>query len=130
MLAKTGLANEPDFKAQLDKRQWPALSEKLTDIFKTKTRDQWCELMEGTDVCFAPVLSLSEAPHHPHNVDRKTFLKVDGQIQPAPAPRFSVTQAGAPRKAPQVGDDTVSVLKELGHDNTQIEHLKAQGVIQ
>ena len=130
LLAKTGLANEPDFKAQLDKRQWPALSEKLTDIFKTKTRDQWCELMEGTDVCFAPVLSLSEAPHHPHNVDRKTFLKVDGQIQPAPAPRFSVTQAGAPRKAPQVGDDTVSVLKELGHDNTQIEHLKAQGVIQ
>jgi len=86
--------------------------------------------MEGTDICFAPVLSLSEAPHHPHNVARKTFLEVDGQFQPAPAPRFSVTKAEAPRKSPQVGDDTASVLKDLGHDVGQIEALKAQGVVQ
>jgi len=83
LLEKTDIKDDPNFTAQLDKTQWPALSEKLTDIFKTKTRDQWCEIMEGTDVCFAPVLSLSEAPHHTHNVARKTFLEVDGQLQPA-----------------------------------------------
>ena len=130
LLEKAGIKDEPDFAAQLDKRQWPALSEKLTDLFKTKTRDQWCELMEGTDVCFAPVLSLSEAPNHPHNVARKTFLEVNGRVQPAPAPRFSVTKADAPRKSPQVGDDTASVLKDLGHDSTQIEALKSQGIVQ
>ena len=130
LLEKAGIKDEPDFAAQLDKRQWPALSEKLTDLFKTKTRDQWCEIMEGTDVCFAPVLSLAEAPHHSHNVARKTFLEVNGRVQPAPAPRFSVTKADAPRKSPQVGDDTASVLKDLGHDSTQIEALKSQGIVQ
>ena len=130
LLEKAGIKDEPDFAAQLDKRQWPALSEKLTDLFKTKTRDQWCELMEGTDVCFAPVLSLSEAPNHPHNMARKTFLEVNGRVQPAPAPRFSVTKADAPHKSPQVGDDTASVLKDLGHDSTQIEALKSQGIVQ
>lgn len=130
LIEKAGIKDEPDFAAQLDKRQWPALSEKLTDLFKTKTRDQWCEIMEGTDVCFAPVLSLAEAPHHSHNVARKTFLEVNGRVQPAPAPRFSVTKADAPRKSPQVGDDTASVLKDLGHDSAQIEALKSQGIVQ
>ena len=130
LLEKAGIKDEPDFAAQLDKRQWPALSEKLTDLFKTKTRDQWCEIMEGTDVCFAPVLSLAEAPHHSHNVARKTFLEVNGRVQPAPAPRFSVTKADAPRKSPQVGDDTASVLKDLGHDSAQIEAFKSQGIVQ
>jgi len=113
-----------------DKSQWPALSEKLTAIFKTKTRDAWCEIMEGTDVCFAPILSLREAPHHPHNVARKTFLDVGGAVQPAPAPRFSVTKADTPQQAPQVGDDTDSVLEAIGRDRTQIEALKSRGVVQ
>ena len=128
LLEKTGLTDDPDFAAQLDKTKWPALSEKLTALFKTKTRDEWCEIMEGTDICFAPVLSLSEAPNHPHNAVRETFVEVGGAVQPAPAPRFSVTQAEPPRQSPQVGDDTASVLKDLGHDSAQIEQLISNGI--
>ena len=128
LLEKTGLTDDPDFAAQRDKTKWPALSEKLTTLFKTKTRDEWCEIMEGTDICFAPVLSLSEAPHHPHNAARETFVEVGGTVQPAPAPRFSVTQAEPPRQSPQVGDDTATVLRDLGHDDTQIEQLIFKGI--
>ena len=128
LLEKTGLTDDPDFAAQRDKTKWSALSEKLTALFKTKTRDAWCEIMEGTDICFAPVLSLSEAPHHPHNAARETFVEVGGAVQPAPAPRFSVTQAEPPRQSPQVGDDTASVLKDLGHDDAQIEQLISKGI--
>ena len=87
------LACLPDqaFDAQMDCEAWPALKQKLAETFKTKTRDEWCTIMEGTDVCFAPVLSLSEAPHHPHMAARKTFVERHGAIQPAPAPRFSRT---------------------------------------
>ena len=130
LIEKAGLSDDTDFEAQLDKTQWPALSKKLTAIFKTKTRDKWCELMEGTDVCFAPVLSLSEAPHHPHNVARNTFLEVGGTVQPAPAPRFSVTKAETPRRSPQVGDDTDSILEAIGRNRAQIEALKSRGVVQ
>ena len=130
LIQKAGLTDDTDFAAQLDKTQWPALSEKLTVIFKMKTRDEWCELMEGTDVCFAPVLSLSEAPHHPHNVARNTFLEVGGTVQPAPAPRFSVTKAETPRRSPQVGDDTDSILEAIGRNRAQIEALKSRGVVQ
>ena len=130
LIEKADLSEDTDFEAQLDKTQWPALSKKLTAIFKTKTRDKWCELMEGTDVCFAPVLSLSEAPQHPHNVARNTFLEVGGIVQPAPAPRFSVTKAETPRRSPQVGDDTDSILEAIGRDRAQIEALKSRGVVQ
>ena len=130
LIQKAGLTDDTDFAAQLDKTQWPALSEKLTVIFKMKTRDEWCELMEGTDVCFAPVLSLSEAPQHPHNVARNTFLEVGGTVQPAPAPRFSVTKAETPRRSPQVGDDTDSILEAIGRNRAQIEALKSRGVVQ
>ena len=127
LLEKTGLTNDPDFAAQRDKSKWPDLSEKLTAIFKTKTRDAWCEIMEGTDVCFAPVLSMTEAPHHPHNAARKTFIDVGGTLQPAPAPRFSVTTTQPPKLAPQAGSNTVEILKELGHDDTQIEQILSNG---
>ena len=130
LLEKTGLTDDPEFIGQMDKAKWPMLSEKLTTIFKTKSRDEWCELMEGTDVCFAPVLSMSEALDHPHNAARGTFLEVGGKQQPAPAPRFSVTKTQAPRQAPQVGDDTTSVLKDIGHDKAQIEQLISQGIVQ
>jgi alpha-methylacyl-CoA racemase len=93
-----GLAEDTDFDAQMDTRQWPALKEKLTDLFKTKTRTQWCDLMEGTDICFAPVLSLTEAKQHPHNVERQTFVDVDGMMQPAPVPRYSVTVSDPPKR--------------------------------
>ncbi|MCG6120925.1 MAG: CoA transferase, partial [Blastomonas sp.] len=76
-----------------DPRQWGPLKDKLTALFLTKTRDDWCAIMEHTDICFAPVLSLTEAPEHPHNKQRGTFVEVAGMVQPAPAPRFSETPA-------------------------------------
>ena len=94
----TGLADDSDFDAQMDLKQWPALKEKLTALFKTKTRTQWCDLMEGTDICFAPVLSLTEAKEHPHNVARQTFVDVDGLKQPAPVPRYSITVSDPPKR--------------------------------
>ncbi len=93
-----GLAEDSDFDAQMDPRQWPVLKEKLTALFKTKTRAQWCDLMEGTDICFAPVLSLTEAKEHPHNIARQTFVDVGGLMQPAPVPRYSVTVSDSPKR--------------------------------
>ena len=91
-----GLEADAAFDAQMDKSQWPVLKAKLTDIFKTKTRDEWAAIMEGTDICFGPIMSMGEALQHPHNVARQTFVKVDGFDQPAPAPRFLGTPAPAP----------------------------------
>lgn len=96
---RAGLTQDPDFDAQMDPRAWPALKAKLTSLFKQKTRDQWCALMEMTDVCFAPVLSMAEAPAHLHNAARATFIEVDGVMQPAPAPRYSKTQTATPTMA-------------------------------
>ena len=92
-----GLEDDADFDAQMNPASWGPLKEKLTALFGTKTRAQWCDLMEGSDVCFAPVLSLTEARTHPHNVARDTFVKVGEHVQPAPAPRYSVTVSDAPR---------------------------------
>ncbi|WP_017670107.1 CaiB/BaiF CoA-transferase family protein [Blastomonas sp. AAP53] len=93
---KAGLS-DPAFDLQMDPRQWGPLKDRLTALFLTKTRDEWCAIMEHTDICFAPVLSLTEAPEHPHNKQRGTFVEVDGILQPAPAPRFSETPAPVPR---------------------------------
>jgi alpha-methylacyl-CoA racemase len=82
---------EADFDAQMDRKAWPALKQKLTEVFKSKTREEWCKLMEGTDVCFAPILTMAEAPDHPHMAARKIFVNRHGVTQPAPAPRFSRT---------------------------------------
>ncbi|RHW18804.1 CoA transferase [Sphingomonas gilva] len=91
-----GVAGDPAFDAQMDARGWPALKAKLAAIFATRTRDEWCAVMEGTDICFAPVLTPGEAPAHPHNVARGTFVEVDGLTQPAPAPRFSIPASKGP----------------------------------
>lgn len=85
---------DPQFDAQMDKANWPSLKTKLAAVFATKTRDEWCALMEGTDVCFAPVLTMSEATQHPHMVAREVFASHEGHMQPAPAPRFSRTPSG------------------------------------
>jgi alpha-methylacyl-CoA racemase len=90
--AATGLADDPDFDAQMNPAAWPMLRDKLAAIFRTRTRDAWCALLEGTDACFAPVLSMAEAPGHPHNVARGAFIERAGVVQPAPAPRFSAPQ--------------------------------------
>jgi alpha-methylacyl-CoA racemase len=83
--------DEALYDGQMDAQNWPAMKQKMTAVFKSKTRDEWCAIMQGTDVCFAPVLSLSEAPDHPHMAERKIFVSHDGVVQPAPAPRFSRT---------------------------------------
>ncbi|MBW8752830.1 MAG: CoA transferase [Sphingomonadales bacterium] len=93
LLDKLGLTGDPAFAQDADRATWPAVKERLRALFKTRTRDEWCAIMEDTDICFAPVLSLAEAPRHPHNVARGTFVEEGGIIQPAPAPRFSGTPA-------------------------------------
>lgn len=113
LLAKAGLT-DPDFTAQMDRSAWPALSKRLADVIRLKSRDEWCALMEGTDVCFAPVLSWDEAPLHPHNLARKTFIELDGVTQPAPAPRFSVTPGAPGAAAPKPGQHTAEVLRDWG----------------
>ena len=92
------LEDDAEFDAQMNPKQWPGLKAKLTALFKTKSRSQWCDLMEGTDICFAPVLSLTEAKQHPHNIERQTFVDVEGMEQPAPAPRYSVTVSDPPKR--------------------------------
>ena len=93
LLEKTGLAGDPDFAQQMNPLKWDQLKARMTALILTKTRDEWCAIMDGTDICFAPVLSLKEAPQHPHNVARSTFVEDGGMVQPAPAPRFSATPA-------------------------------------
>jgi alpha-methylacyl-CoA racemase len=126
LLEKTGLAGE-DLPPQLDHSQWPKLHERLAAIFRTKTRDEWCEIMEGSDVCFAPVLSMAEAPEHPHNRHRRTFLDEAGAVQAAPAPRFSRTAPEIGCPAPHIGQDTESVLSDHGFSGEEIEKLLASG---
>jgi len=110
---KAGIASDPLFAAQHDKSRWAEQKNRLSSIFKAKTRDEWCALMELTDICFAPVLSLREAARHPHNAARNTFTQIGGATQPAPAPRFSATPAPTPRAAPVAGADTAAVLAAL-----------------
>jgi alpha-methylacyl-CoA racemase len=93
---RCGIA-DPLFDNQMDSNRWPLLKLRLADIFRTRTRDEWCALLEGTDACVAPVLDWDEAPEHSHNRARETFVSIDGVVQPSPAPRFSRTPAGPPR---------------------------------
>jgi alpha-methylacyl-CoA racemase len=125
---KLGL-DDPAFDAQQDESAWPALKERLAAIFLQRTRDEWCALLEGSDVCFAPVLSLREAPSHPHNLDRQTFISVGDVTQPAPAPRFSATPAPAPIPAPDIGADGEAILREMGYANDAIKALRATGAL-
>jgi alpha-methylacyl-CoA racemase len=102
---------------------------KLEDIFKTRTRDEWCSLLQGTNACFAPVLTMAEAPHHPHNVARATFIESDGVVQPAPAPRFGRTPSGRPAPPRPRGDGTRSALADWGIDGERIDALFANGAL-
>jgi alpha-methylacyl-CoA racemase len=128
LLRLTGLEGV-ELPWQNDRGEWPAMKERLAEIFKTKTRDEWCEVMEGTDVCFAPVLSLGEAPLHPHNVHRGTFIELDGAVQPAPAPRFSGTPVSVQRPPSHAGQHTDEVLAEWGLDTDRIAKLREAGAI-
>ncbi|PZO54886.1 MAG: carnitine dehydratase [Alphaproteobacteria bacterium] len=114
LLERTGLSSDPAFAMQMNKPEWPAMSEKVAAVIKTKTRDEWTALMEGTDVCFAPVLSMAEAPDHAHNVARGTFVEVAGLKQPAPAPRFSRTPAAVQGPPGGTGEETAKILADWG----------------
>ena len=115
--------------AQHDKARWPELRARLSDAFKQKTRDEWCTLLDGHDVCFAPVLSLTEAPSHPHNRSRGAFMERDDVIQPAPAPRFSRTPGRVVRGAPQCGEGAAAALAEWGFDAAEISRFRAGGAL-
>ena len=124
-----GLEEDRAFDAQHDKAQWPVLKEKLTVLFKSKTRAQWDACLEHTDVCYAPVLTMSEATAHPHNLARQTFIDVDGDTQPAPAPRYSATATAGPKPAPIPGDDTDTILAELGIPEEERARLRDTGTV-
>jgi len=124
---KCGLT-DPAFDPQWDQARWPELKERMAAVFKTKTRAQWCDLLEGTDVCFAPVLDLDEAAAHPHNQARGTFVQVDGITQPAPAPRFSRTPAAACHPVRAAGADGRALLSEAGLGEAEIARLLGDAV--
>lgn len=124
-----GLANDPEFDRQMDPKAWPALKDKLTALFKTRTRDEWCALMDASDVCFAPVLSMAEAAQHPHNVARETFVEVGGDTQPAPAPRYSGTPTSAPAPERKPGADSKAILQSAGLSQAEIDALLKSGAL-
>ena len=127
LLRLSGLEGEK-LPAQNETSSWPAMKQRLTAIFRTKTRDEWCRIMEGTEVCFAPVLSMSEAAAHPHNRHRATLVEVDGVTQPAPAPRFSRTPGAIQRPPSASGADTETALRDWGFSSAEVERLVASGV--
>jgi len=128
LLELTGLKGEA-MPHQMDRSGWPKGKERLTAIFKTKTRDEWCAVMEGTDVCFAPVLSLAEAPEHPHMKARNTFVEVEGVRQPGPAPRFSRTPGVIERPPAHAGEHTDEALADWGFPSGDVEALRKSGAI-
>lgn len=117
------------YMEQLDKTQWPKLKQKFAKIFKTRTRQQWCELLEGTDVCFAPVLDMDEAAYHPHNIARANLIERDGVLQSAPAPRFSRTPGSIQGSPVDAGANSDEILAEMGLTVQQISDLRQQGIV-
>jgi alpha-methylacyl-CoA racemase len=129
LLVEKGGLDPERFSAQMDMTQWPAFKDELIEVFKSKSQAEWCEIMEGTDVCFAPVLSIFEAPDHPHNKARNAFVEIDGVVQPAPSPRFSRTGAEISHAARAPGEDTEAVLLDSGFSAEAVATLREAGVI-
>jgi alpha-methylacyl-CoA racemase len=128
LLQLTGLEGD-DLPMQMDRSQWPAMKERFAALFKSKTRDEWQELLEGTDACAVPVLSLSEAHAHPHNQARQTFVERDGVLQPAPAPRFSRTAADLAGPPPSPGQHTEAALVDWGFSGDEVAKLRETGAV-
>ena len=129
LLEKTGLSREENLPDQLDKSKWPEMHERFERIFKSKTQTEWCNIMEGSDVCFAPVLTFNEAPHHPHNKARGTFVDIEGISQPNPAPRFSRTPGSIKGAAPDYGQNTREGLVEWGFQEKEVRELIEHKVV-
>jgi len=121
--------DDPEFLKQNEKESWASLRQKLEELFATKTQAQWCELLEGTDVCFAPVLNLAEAPQHPHNKARASFVDFEGVTQPAPAPRFSRSQSSIQSAAAIAGEHSEEILRDWGFDDHTIAELARENAI-
>lgn len=129
LLRLTGLEQDDGFAAQMDRTSWPDLKERIGAVFMTKTRDDWCEIMEATDVCFAPVLTLAEAPEHPHNQHRGVFTEIAGVTQPNPSPRFSRTKEMIQGPPANPGEHTDQVLSSAGYDPDDISKLRDVGAV-
>jgi len=127
-LKHTGLESEA-LPPQTDRAHWPEMQQRLARIFKTKTRAEWTEIMQQTDICFAPVLRMSEALQHPHNRHRESFVEIDGIPQPAAAPRFLGTPTRVQRPPARVGEHTDQVLRDWGFSGAEIAELHRSGAV-
>jgi alpha-methylacyl-CoA racemase len=128
-LERLGL-DPAELPSQLDPTGWADLKERVAEIFATRTRDEWSDVFSGSDACVTPVLSMLEAPLHPHNAARETFIEVGGIVEPAPAPRFARSATATPRPANVPGSDSRDILTELGFEDDRIEELISRGVVQ
>ena len=129
LLKLTGLEEDPEFQRQNDKANWPHLKQRLAGVFRTRTRDEWCAVMETSDVCFAPVLTMSEAAAHPHNRERGMIIEVGGIKQPAPAPRFSRTVPAVACPPAHPGQHSREILEGWGFPATEIDRLLTSGAV-
>jgi alpha-methylacyl-CoA racemase len=129
LLELTGLSDDPEFANQMDHASWPHLKVRMAEVFATKTRAEWCALMEHTDVCFAPVLTMSEAAQHPHHIQRESYIDFAGVVQPAPAPRFSRTKPLITLPPARPGEHTREVLADWGFDPLVIDSLFETGAV-
>lgn len=129
LMERLGLGDDPEFSDQNDQRRWPAQKRKLDAHFRARTRAEWTAILEKTDACFAPVMSLEEAPYHPHNRARQAFVDVDGLMQPAPAPRYSHTLNDMPSPMRSGFDLTRRILLECGYSESEIAALRDRGIV-
>ena len=128
LLRRTGL-DEAGLPDRADRSNWPLIRTRLMEVFRSRTRDEWCELLETSETCFAPVLGMEEAAAHPHNRARGTFIEIDGMVQPAPAPRFSRTPAAMPAAGVEPGIDVHAALAHWGLEAGEIDRLAGDGVV-
>jgi alpha-methylacyl-CoA racemase len=129
LLEKSGLGERADLPRQMERAAWPELQVELGEIFRARTRDEWDEIMLGTDICYAPVLDFAEAQAHPHNAQRQTFVTVDGVPQAAPAPRFDRTVPEVPAAAVEPGAHTIEILDSAGFSGDEIAALQAANAV-
>ncbi|MBU3718424.1 MAG: CoA transferase [Actinobacteria bacterium] len=129
LMRLTGLDGDAEFAKQMDRSMWPHLKQRLAEVFRTKTRDEWCSIMEATDVCFAPVLTMSEAATHRHNVERNMIIEIAGMKQPAPAPRFSRTVAEVTSPPAHPGQHSREILESWGFSSADIDRLVSSGAV-
>ncbi|MFL6572906.1 MAG: CaiB/BaiF CoA transferase family protein [Burkholderiales bacterium] len=127
LLSRLNLKGE-NLPGQYERARWPEMREIFRSTFKGRTRDEWCRVFEGSDACFAPVLTFSESRHHPHNAARRSFVEVGGVAQPAPAPRFSRTPGAVRRAPPERGEEGLAALADWGFSASEVERLRSAGL--